>query len=238
MFKGFNNRQQHGFPSLSFFGDKTAYGQGGCSFWLRADFGTNTIIDGARVSTWIDSIGGIILGQTTSANQPFYDSQNASFNNLPVIDFNAANTRLYTDATGVRPISNVRTFAIVANYGTIQSRNYVISNFNDNSGIIYGGTTTGINGVGVYESTTLYSGTTESTSAKITVITDNLIMVNGIVENNTSFNLQRTYNTIGHDSGTFTLRGNVAEIIGFSFPLNQDQALAISTQLNQKYVIY
>jgi len=84
----------------------------------------------------------------------------------------------------------------------------------------------------------LYSGTTESTSAKITVITDNLIMVNGIVENNTSFNLQRTYNTIGHDSGTFTLRGNVAEIIGFSFPLNQDQALAISTQLNQKYVIY
>jgi len=234
MFKGFNNKQQNGFPNLSFFGDRTAYGQSGCNFWMRADFGLNTQTNLGAVSRWVDIVNGNIFEQTTAGAQPRLLTSSVLYNNLPVIEFQDSN-RFIPILSGSL---NSRTIAFIANYDVINNRNTVIG---ATSGISLGGTVAGINGVSfVNAAGTTFSGTTENTNVKICVISDNLIMVNGVIENTSVFNIDYSFNQIGRSAATSfnTLTGKVAEIIGYSIPVNQDQALAISTQLNQKYVIY
>jgi hypothetical protein len=235
MFKGFNNRQQNGFPNLSFFGDRTAYGQGGCNFWLRADFGLNTQTNLGAVSSWTDYISGITFGQSTAGNQPRLLTSSASYNNLPVVEFQD-NQRVLER---ISLISGFRSIAFIANYDSLNTRNTIIGAGTTNA-IALGGTTANINGVSVLSST-ITSGTTENTNVKICVISENFIMVNGISENTSSNNLQNiSYDKIGAADNVATNRliGKIAEIIGYSTAITTDQALAISTQLNQKYVIY
>jgi hypothetical protein len=237
MFKGFNTKQQNGFTNLNFNGDYSAYGQSGCNFWLRADMGLNTTTNLGAVSRWVDIVSGVIFEQATAASQPRLLTSDAAYNNLPVIQ----------DNDGVRSLVNqanqaigVRSLAFVANYDTLLSRNALISAAGSAYEISLGGSGTGINGVTFRLATTPYTGTTESTSVKIVVISNGLLMVNGVVENtNSAINLDLgTIRTLFFVASQVSLFGKVAEIIGFSTSLNQDQALALSTQLNQKYVIY
>jgi hypothetical protein len=233
MFKGFNNRQQNGFTNLNFNGDYSAYGQSGCNFWLRADLGLNTQTNLGAVSLWQDYVSGITFGQSTAGSQPRLLTSSASYNNLPVVEFVDANRFMSLPSN----LINISSIAFIANYDSISTQqNHLLSGGQGN--ISLGGQTANVNGITVtFEGATI-SGTTENTNAKICVISRNLIMVNGVVENSSTFNFSGAYNTIGRASAASGLSGKVAEIIGFSTSLNQDQALAVSNNINAKYVIY
>jgi len=243
MFKGFNNRQQNGFTNLNFNGDYSAYGQSGCNFWLRADFGLNTQTDGAGISSWIDSVGGYIFEQATAGSQPTLVSSSLSYNNLPVVNFGSL--RLIASS---KLIPGIRSIAFVANYNNLSTTHNMIisSDLNANQGIFLGGQASGINGVSMRNAAAiLTTGTTENTNVKIAVISDNFIMVNGVAESTTNAIIDFSFRTLGNRSpstgaaATSTnLDGNIAEIIGFSTSLNQSQALALSNNINQKYAIY
>jgi hypothetical protein len=233
MFKGFNNRQQNGFPNLNFSSDKSAYNQNGCTFWLRADFGLNTQTNGGSISSWTDSISGVAFSQSTLANQPVLRTSQASYNNLPVVDFLAAGT-----GTLIGPVTLFNTIAFIANYDSIGNRNAILS-LNSTNGIFLGGTATGYNGVSIQNNGTVTSGSTESTSVKIVVISNNLIMVNGVVEASTSFNIAFGFSLLGSIvGGAGGFLGKCAEIICFEQSLNQNQALELSNNINTKYAIY
>ena len=233
MFKGYNNRQQNGFTNLNFNGDYSAYGQSGCNFWLRADFGLNTQTNLGAVSLWQDYVSGFRFEQTTAGNQPRLLTSSASYNNFPAVEFQ--DTARFM--TLINDSISLRTIAFISNYDTINQRNVLIQG----SGVAVelGGTNAGINGVSLLSNniTLRSSGTTENTNVKICVISRNIIMVNGVVENSSTFDIDSSFTQISI-AGTGSLRGKIGEIIGFSTSLNQDQALAISTQLNQKYAIY
>jgi hypothetical protein len=237
MFKGFNNKQQHGFPSLSFFGDKTAYGQSGCNFWLRADMGLNTQTNLAAISRWVDIINGNIFEILTAGNQPRLLTSSVAYNNLPVVEFDSALKVIPT--ISAQPVTGVRSFAVIANYDVITTNNTILTNTGSGASLVLGGSGAGVNGPGIQSATANTYGTTDSITVKICVFSDNLIMVNGVVESTATNTINFSFDRIGRGgSDSLAFRGKIAEIVGFSFPLNQDQALAISTQLNQKYVIY
>lgn len=57
--------------------------------WLKADAGTSTTTNGSAVSSWTDQSGnGIVLGQTTAAQQPAFVS--SLMNGFPAIEFDNA----------------------------------------------------------------------------------------------------------------------------------------------------
>jgi hypothetical protein len=62
--------------------------------WLKADAGTNTTTNGANVSAWNDQSGnGINVSQTTTNQQPLYQSGSGTFlNNRPSILFDNVST--------------------------------------------------------------------------------------------------------------------------------------------------
>lgn len=54
--------------------------------WLKADAGTSTTTNGSAISTWTDQSGnGVVLGQTTVAQQPLF--VNSLMNGFPTIEF-------------------------------------------------------------------------------------------------------------------------------------------------------
>jgi hypothetical protein len=238
MFKGFNNRQQNGFVNLNFNQDYSAYGQSGCSFWLRADYGLNTNVDLQNISSWTDFVSGDIFTQTTLANQPTFLASDSLYNNLPVVNFSSSAMSLLNTK-----LSNIgRTIAFIANYSIINNRNVLLTGDGTINNIIaLGGTVTGFNGVSLVSNSVLTSGTTENTNVKICVISDNFIMVNGVVESSANNLINFPVFRIGsftQGSSLSSLTGKIAEIIGYSIPLTQAQALALSNNINQKYVIY
>jgi hypothetical protein len=233
MFKGFNNRQQNGFTNLNFNGDYSAYGQSGCNFWLRADFGLNTQTNLGAVSLWQDYVSGFRFEQTTAGNQPRLLTLSASYNNFPAVEFQ--DTARFM--TLINDSISLRTIAFISNYDTINQRNVLIQG--GGVAVELGGTNAGINGVSLLSNniTLRSSGTTENTNVKICVISRNIIMVNGVVENSSTFDIDSSFTQIS-TAGTSSLRGKIGEIIGFSTSLNQDQALELSNNINAKYVIY
>jgi hypothetical protein len=237
MFKGFNNKQQNSFVNLNFAGDRSAYGQGGCMFWMRADFGLNTQTNGANVSSWTDYINGYNFVQATAGSQPVLRTAQAEYNNLPVIDFYpSASERSMPISGGV--VTAFRTFAFIANYDSIRDINNIV-NFGTANRIALGGINAGYNGVSLLNNSTLTSGTTESTSVKIAVISTNLIMVNSVTESTAANRIDFGFNQISGAQGGFGgLRGKVAEILCFENELNEAQALALSNNINAKYAIY
>jgi hypothetical protein len=235
MFKGFNNRQQNGFVNLNFAGDRSAYNQNGCTFWLRADFGTNTTTDNAAISSWSDITNSITYQQLTAGSQPKYNLSNVSYNNNPTIDF-------FDNARFLQNLGNIRlpyrTFVCVANYDTINTRNTIFG-IDSNNGFFLGGTGAGVTGIGFTEIGALQSITTiENTSPHIVIYTDNLIIVDGVVRSTTAYTIDTAFTQISSSTTTQSLIGKVAELIGYDVPLTQDQALSLSNTINQKYAIY
>jgi hypothetical protein len=237
MFKGFNNRQQNSFVNLNFAGDRSAYGQGGCMFWLRADFGLNTQTNGASVSSWTDYISGYNFVQATAGSQPVLRTSQAEYNNLPVIDFYPSLSQRNLGISG-GVVTAFRTFVFVANYDSIRDVNNIVT-FGSTNRIALGGTSAGWNGVSLLSNNVFTTGTTESTSVKIAVISTNLIMVNGVTESTAANRITWGFNLIAEGAlGVGHLRGKVAEILCFENELNEAQALALSNNINSKYVIY
>jgi hypothetical protein len=246
MFKSFQNTSRskgfNGFPALNFQMNNQAYGFSGCSFWLDAAYGLNTQTDLTSVSSWQTRISGMTYSQSTVSSQPRLIASNPLYNNYPTVESTATGQKLFN--TSGFPLG--RTVAFIANYNTISTVNAVFSRYQTLSSGTYGwvcvgGTQGGINGVAIRtQSLTTLSGTTETNSVKIVVITPNAIYVNGVLENSSANDLSN------HNCGIIfglsaglneSLLGNLAEIISWNNDYTGSE-IEISNRLNQKYAIY
>lgn len=218
-----------------------AYGFGGCLVWMEPDFGTNTQSNLAAVNSWKSRFNNFDFVQASAGNQPRFISSDPAYNNYPVVEFQDQNRFLRLTPTGNR-IAGINTVAFVANYNNLNAgRNTLfgdIATINGN-GVGLGGGTAGINGVFLRSSFLTTSGTTENTNVKIGVVSENLIMVNGVVENTSPNLFNFAFDSIGQmfNAGN-AIDGKAALILAFNSVFTASQALQLSSNINSKYAIY
>lgn len=246
MFKGFQNTSRNngfnGFPAVSFRMNENVYGQNSCIFWLDSTYGLNTGTDLAAVSNWQSKIGQVTFTQATAANQPRYVAANANFNNYPTVEF-FDSVRIMTSSNAVPINATTSTMVIVAKYTTATSINTVIGSQNNYGAFTLGGSFTGYNGCGMTDTGggNNKTGTTETTATKIFIATDTSITVNNVEEATfSSFPFTYTLNQLGRMFTLFNygLSGHIAEILVYDKKLSATQISNLSTQLNDKYVVY
>lgn len=245
MFKSFQNTSRtngfNGFPALNFQMNNEAYGFSGCTFWLDAAYGTNTVTDAAAISLWQTKIGGLIFTQATVASQPSYVAADVSFNNYPTI--NTSTNRWMSNNFGITLNAN-STIAFVAKYDSLFGN--ILLGTGPNPGqttmVSLGGSIAGYTGVGWRNSSgTWFTSTVEDANAKIGIISLNDIIVNGanVFNNNSNTvfpELVMQYIALGAQNGY--LNGRIAEIIIYNFKMTSNQMIDLSNRLNSKYAIY
>jgi hypothetical protein len=245
MFKGFNNRQQHGFPNLIFRGDISAYGFGGVSFWLDAAFGLNTQTNLGGVSYWMPRVGASPFIQNTAGNQPRLILNDANYNNFPSVEsFGIQSARRMDAVYGLR-INPQITVAVVSKVNTIETINGIIGTQFSTSfpTLVDGGTNANYNGFGFFSNVTtpILQGTTESTNPRIKILTSTDIIINGVVETTGSLGTQAIELTrlfMASGVASTNMVGSIAEIITFDYSMTQAQAQQLSSNINSKYAIY
>lgn len=246
MFKGFQNTSRtngfNGFVSSpNFQMNNEAYGISSCIFWLDAAVGTNTQTNLGAISSWRDKFFPYSFIQNTVGNQPRYISSDVAYNNYPVVEFQDINRGLRVSPTTSK-ILGIQTIAFVANYNTINTRNLVFGDFaNGNAyGVGLGGSVAIVTGPYMRTTVAETSATTETTTVKICVFSENLIMVNGVVESTATNNFKGfTFDAIGYVTNSAnSLDGKVAEIIAYSKSIDSTQASNLSSIINSKYAIY
>ena len=254
MFKGFQDnsalQQFHGFPNLNMQQATSAYGFSGVTFWLDAAYGLNTQTNFGAVSSWQQRVGGGTYVQATAGDQPRLVLNDANYNNLPSVEsLNAVNDFMIAN-TGLK-LGTSYTVAIVAKANTIGNNSQCVIGFNQSNtpGFILGGnrgTTTGIGfTTDVDTISPALQGTTESTNARIHIITNTNIVVNGINEvtgTGASRPIELTQifrgGSIPGGVPLNPLIGSIAEIIAFGYSMTSDEAIALSNNINQKYALY
>ncbi len=221
-----------------------AYGFGGCHFWLDASEGLNTKTDLAAVSSWRDKIGNIEFTQSTAGNQPRYLASDANFNNYPTVDFSVSTSRWMNSIFGLNLYGDF-TLAFVAKYGTINNVNSVMGYFAATGQPLFAlaGSTAGYTGITwrTPGTTIVGSGTTESTTTKIGIITNERIIVDGVEEDTytkTSFGSTLDQLASQGSQTTAQLRGQIAEVIAFDSMLTSEECIRLSDNINSKYAIY
>jgi len=228
MFKSFQKGQQFkGFPALNFQLNNEAYGFIGCTFWLDAAIGVNTNTDNTKFSRWTPIIPSKKLFiQNTASLQFTWRSSNANFNNLPVVTMGVNGSfQAYMDCEAFGLMSRF-TFAFVGQTDNTTNTGVIISS--NNSLVIKP------------EGLINYNTGTSSTNAKIVVITNNIIIINGAEVNNSGSlnNWNGTISRIGNASNGNQLDGRIAEVLAFNKALSSDDCIQLSDRLNQKYAIY
>jgi hypothetical protein len=241
MFKGFNNRQLHGFPNLNFQGDISAYGFGGVSFWLDAAFGLNTQTNLGAVSRWQQRVGGGTFVQTSAGNQPRLILNDSNFNNFPSVQ--SVDSGRFMDATvgtGLKYNAQNITLAVISKVDAAIGTNWLIAQPETFTGIADGGTTGAATGFGNWlNSSVVLQGTTESTNPRIKIITATNVIINGVNERTGSaggsfLELIRLFTS----TAGFGSTQSIAEIVAFGYSMTETNAIALSNNINQKYAIY
>lgn len=249
MFKGYqdtsNQSQFKGFPNLNMQGAVSAYGFSGVSFWLDAAYGLNTQTNLGAVSSWQQRVGGGTFVQATAGSQPRLVLNDVNFNNYPSVE-SVANARFMQAQTGTGlKYSRSNTIVVVSKVNTINTANGIIGladTLGNAFGVHDGGSGAAYTGFGiVVNNTSSLQGTTESTNARIKIITNTNIIINGVDEvtgiNSFStydfFNLFRLSNAISSN-----MIGNIAEIICYNYSMTSTDAIALSDRINQKYALY
>jgi hypothetical protein len=248
MFKGFSdssrNNEFHGFPNLNFQMNNEAYGFSGCTFWLDAAYGLNTQTDLAAVSSWQERIKNYIFLQATAGAQPRLISSDPDFNNNPSIDFFNNVRWIGLSSSG---INIAKGFTIVVVYKVTTSSpnggNVLFSDPGNLNGItvLLSGESASITGFGVYPqfSSPLLATNVKDTNPHIAVLTNNYIIIDGVLEASGFCELPSSYQNLG--SGTNSARriqGKIAEIIIYDSTINLSNCFLLSDNINQKYAIY
>lgn len=244
MFKSFqdtsNQSQFKSFPNLNMQQATSAYGFSGVTFWLDAAYGLNTQTNLGAVSSWQSRLGGITFTQTTAANQPRLILNDANFNNLPSID--AHDTNRFMNANFPIGFNSDITILWVSKTNTLKQADTILASNQPSWAILLNSGTDNpnITGSGIYSSSGTFTGTTELTTPKISVYTNNNIIVNG--------NSQRTGTAIAsysafdqlfrYSSQAYNGILSLAELIIFNNKLSNTDMLALSDRINQKYAIY
>jgi hypothetical protein len=127
----------------------------GCKLWLAAD--TGVTLNSTTVSSWADQSGNSNdVAQGTGANQPTFNSSNASFKNRPTLTFDGTNAFMSkASLTGMSSGDVAHTMAIVCTMNTGTSHDYSmlalstattfasIGHLNATTGFWFGGTGNG-----------------------------------------------------------------------------------------------
>lgn len=244
MFKSFQDnsalQQFHGFPNLNMQQATSAYGFSGVTFWLDAAYGLNTQTNLGAVSSWQQRVGGGTFVQATAANQPRLILSDANFNNLPTIETVDQSRSMDTSAgTGLK-FNEQTTIAIISKVNTQNNFNTIISS-GQLIAIYNGGNIAGYNGFGYLDSTIRLQGTSENTNARIQILTNTNIVVNGVVEATGTINrvseMTRLFR-LNPPTSNDNFTGNLAEIIAFGYSMTSDEAIALSNNINKKYALY
>jgi hypothetical protein len=257
MFKGFQDTSRgpmfRGFPNLNFQSNNAAYGFGNLAFWLNPSQGLSSTVNGAQISNWQESINRINFLQGTSANQPLLISSDINFNNHPTLDFSLGTRCLTADRTLffnqgntlviVYRATNLK-FQQDAHYRIVGSGLQTYTRSNGNTGYCVGGILdfSASNGAGIFSSwapQSLYSTSLWTTNRYIVVITNTSLIANGSVIDTgsiTGFNLQHLGGTSGNggSSANFIL----ADLLMYSQSFNDNDAIQLCNNINQKYLIY
>jgi hypothetical protein len=247
MFKGFSdssrNQEFHGFPNLNFQMNNEAYGFSGCTFWLDAAYGLNTQTDLAAVSSWEERILGMRFVQATAGAQPRLVVSEASFNNLPCIDF-YSNSRFMQSFNGLVNISKNFTVGVVYQVTSISAGANLLFDSTllaNSKTIMLAGNNSSVTGLGIYPqiSTAEMATNIEDLLSHIGVLTDDEILVDGVQEITGSASFNTSFDLLGASGNTSRrIQGKIAEIIVFNTKLNSSQCIALSDRLNSKYAIY
>jgi hypothetical protein len=247
MFKSYQDTssadQFKGFPNLNFQGSNSAYGFSGVSFWLDAAFGLNTQTNLGAVSRWQQRVGGGVFEQATAGNQPRLILSDANYNNFPSVE--AQDSARFMDAVNGIPFNPNITIAVISKVNTQTGEVHVITNGGASSivsGVIDGGTSAGFTGFGIRPNQSLPSiqGTTETTTARIKIVTGTNVIVNGVNETTGLIgsqisNMNRIFRL---DGALRQMIGTIAEIIAFNYSMTSTDAIALSDRINQKYALY
>jgi hypothetical protein len=229
MFKGFQStRQFRSFPSANYQMNNQAYGFSGCTFWLDAEYGTNTQTNGANVSLWTDKISGISFTQSTVGSQPTYVTSLASFNNNPAIFF-SAKTMSYPNLIG-----NFYTVVFVVQNVTNGVINQFLGDSSTNNVWFNGGTAAGYDGFGIRRngSVQVASSYGEDLNAHIAVFNPSYIVVDGAVRSTATSTLS------GFSNFHSTHQYYISNFICYNVNYTSSQAIEICNNINTKYAIY
>lgn len=220
-----------------------AYGFGGVTFWLDADYGLNTQTNLGAVSYWRDKIRGILFEQATAGNQPRLIVSDADFNNLPSVEFQSTGRNLQA----IQANAITKDFTLVAIYkmNTITTQNNLLcENFSQGTAnrVSLGGTSTGYTGFGVYSGTgsapsASLASSVEDTAPHIAILTSSEIVIDGVQVATGSCELTSNLNTLGGGSNQ-GINGKLPELIIYSQKLTSTQCIQLSDNLNSKYAIY
>jgi len=247
MFKGFQNISKtsgfNGFPALNFQMNNEAYGFSGCTFWLDAGYGTNTVTDLAAVSSWQPRIGAVTFTQSTAGNQPRYVVSDLNLNNLPSIDFQDNNR--YLDAGTNKGITRTSTVAVVCKINAfVTQRNIIMADsISANLALYYAAANSspvfgqGVRSAGLGDE---YTNSNNDTNPRIIVFSNPNIVVNGAVTKTVNQKMDsQLYNRIGwYTANTNAMYGQISEIIVFSYEFNSSNMIKLSNYINSKYAIY
>jgi hypothetical protein len=239
MFKGFNNRQQHSFPNINFGGNYgQAYNFSRCLLWLDAAYGTSTVVNGASISSWQDKINGLIYANSTLASQPTYVLSDASFNNLPTINFGNNEQRgLFGSAFGLGGTTHA---LIVRNTSTTQIEGNLILGNGGNIGFVGGGQSANVSGFGYYGAPNGFTRSNiEDTNMHIVIANRNFVIVDGINRTSTlNANFSFTFSVIGFGGGQTRASCVIAEILLYDYEMSETDAIQLSSNINAKYLKY
>lgn len=247
MQKGFQDTssqsQFKGFPNLNFQQANSAYGYSGVAFWLDPAFGLNTQTNLGAVTRWQSRVGNAVFEQATASFQPRLILTDANYNNLPSVE-SISGVRFLQSQTGRGlKYNGNNTIVVVSKVNTSNNTNAIFgTNTGSLFGVVDGGNDAGYNGFGLLvNSSAILQGTTETSTARIKIITNTDVIVNGSVET-TGTNTKNVYDFENifrcANSSQHNLIGTIAEIIVFNYSMTSTEATDLSNRINQKYALY
>lgn len=193
------------------------------------------------VTTWYDQSGNANdATQGTAASQPQIASAGSLIleGSTPLIDFQSL------DFMNLPTLNLLTTFS-VQRTDTLAQANYVLQNASPTGGLIVGGTTSGINGTGLFDGASAKSMTNTETGFRLTHWYYNgsnfRVANNGsaYVDLAAGANAMSSVNAIGRSNGVSATQylSKSSEIIGYSTDESANKS-AIETNINNAFTIY
>ena len=239
MFKGFNNRQQNGFPNINFGGNYgQAYNFSRCLLWLDAAYGTSTVVNGANVSSWIDKINGVQYTQVTAVNQPTYVASDANFNNFPTVNFGTGTQRFMVGSSTFGLGSLTHAIIVRSTSVTSNSSNLIIGN-GITAGFSGGGATAAATGYGFYSGNSGFTRSSiEDTAMHIVIANRNYVIVDGINQTSSTSSTTFNFSFLGSSEINNLPSFIVSEILLYDYLMSETDAIQLSSNINAKYLKY
>ena len=221
---------------------ETVYGVDGCYFYL--DAATNVTLNGTQVSSWTDQVQNIRFYNTNATYQPTFVAADAGYNGQPTLSTSGTGFTLLADV-GVR-LNQDTCIVVVGGMNIITNNPHMIGSGSLNSLYMGGSYGPSANKLSLYllGTTLKIQSNVVYNVPQIAIITNQYIIQNGTInkfQNYTAFVQSTNFNTIFSSSNgntTYSLIGEMAEILMFNGKFTESQLLELSDNINTKYLFY